>query len=331
MKFSVGDRIRIKRSGEEGFVVAFIGSNMAEVQIDQTVFPIYLDEIEHPYLHWFTQKKKNTNKKIIKEQIPTEKKESQQQPVATGVHLMFMPVFGMVDMEERVEQFKIFIINQTSYNIKFDYDARLKDTSLFAHTILLSSFSNTYLHYIDWEQMAEVPKMIWKIEEQSSKKFMPAADVLKIRSAKLFEHIKSLQENNLPTFQYTLIHEFLPFKEEQPPFELKSVVPKTFRKVHSMKELPKYELDLHIEQLRPDFKQLIPQEIINIQLAELQKYLLLAYVHQQDKMVIIHGIGKGILRQEVHRLLSEQDFVGRFESGLQAGYGYGATVVYFKY
>jgi dsDNA-specific endonuclease/ATPase MutS2 len=48
-------------------------------------------------------------------------------------------------------------------------------------------------------------------------------------------------------------------------------------------------------------------------------------------MVLIHGVGKGVLRSEVQRILKSNEFVHKLESGWQAGYGFGATIAYFKY
>lgn len=56
MKFSIGDDIVLKRTGEEGRVVAIISKTMVEVEVNGTAFPVYTEDVEHPYLKWFTQK-----------------------------------------------------------------------------------------------------------------------------------------------------------------------------------------------------------------------------------------------------------------------------------
>ena len=58
MKFSIGDKIVLKRTDEEGIVVGFIGKDMLEVEVNGTHFPVYMDEVDHPYLKWFTEKSK---------------------------------------------------------------------------------------------------------------------------------------------------------------------------------------------------------------------------------------------------------------------------------
>jgi dsDNA-specific endonuclease/ATPase MutS2 len=147
----------------------------------------------------------------------------------------------------------------------------------------------------------------------------------------LFEHINTLQQVNLATFQYTLVQDFAEKAIEKPKFSLSTVVPHTPKKVKSVQDIPKYELDLHIEHLIDNYKGLNNAEMLQIQLNFLERYLTVAFRNKQDKMVIIHGVGKGVLRTEVIKILKANQFVEKTESGWQAGYGFGATIAYFKY
>ena len=58
MKFSIGDLVRIKKTGEEGIIKSIIDDSMYEVEINNIQFPAHKDELEHPYLNWFLKKKK---------------------------------------------------------------------------------------------------------------------------------------------------------------------------------------------------------------------------------------------------------------------------------
>lgn len=332
MKFSVGDKMLIKKTGEEGVVVALIDQQMVEVLVNGTSFPIYIDEIDHPYLRWFTQKNKsNQQKKVLREQIPVETLQTAPAKIATGMHLTFMPVYHTIDMEEQVERCKIFFVNHTHYTVELKYEVRTASGLLFSYQGVLQAFSDIYLHFIDWDIMQEIPRFEWRLKEVHSEQYAVHQDVLKIRSAKLFAYINQLMQHNLPTFQCTLLQEFAQKAQPKETFTLPSVVPKTPSKVRSIQDIPKYEIDLHIEQLVDQVKGLSNADMLHIQLAELERYLRIAVNNKQDKMVIIHGLGKGILRSEVQRILKEHPFVDRQESGWQAGYGFGATIAYFKY
>jgi hypothetical protein len=332
MKFSVGDKMLIKKTGEEGYVVSLIDKELIEVSVEGTIFPIYIDEIDHPYLRWFTQKNNDERKKkVLREQIPIEKLDEKKPKVASGIHLVFMPVFHIVEMEEQVERIKIFIINHSRYTVTFKYAVRLSERLLFSYQGLLQPFSDVYLHYIDWEYMQDIPRFEWQLEETLSSQYAIHQDVIKIKSSKLFEQISSLQASSTATFQYTLLQEFSIKEKVKEVFKLPSIIPHTPQKVRSIQDIPKYELDLHIEQLLADTKGLSNAEMVHIQLVALERYLDIAIKNRQDKMVVIHGVGKGVLRSEVHRILKENDFVKNIEAGWHAGYGFGATIVYFQY
>jgi hypothetical protein len=102
-------------------------------------------------------------------------------------------------------------------------------------------------------------------------------------------------------------------------------------KITSFTELPRYEVDLHIEQLIPDHKKLSNSEIMDIQLTALERYLHLAIMHRQERMVIIHGLGTGALKDAVHRLLKQMPDVKSYRNEWLGNYGFGATEVIFKY
>ena len=320
----------IRSSGEEGVVVALLDDQMAEVSVGGTVFPIYIDEIDHPYLYWFTKKNKE-QKRVLREQIPVERAEDKGVPAASGVHLTFIPVFQTIDMEERVEKVKIFLVNHTHYTLELDYKVRIGTGTIFSLPGVVQPFSDLYLHYIDWDLMQEIPRFEWRLREKLSDQYGAVQDVLKIRSAKLFEHLTQLLQHNLPSFRYTLLEEFPARGPEKKPVKTDIPVPKTQAAVKSMKDIPRYELDLHIEQLVEDTKGLSNTDILQIQIAELERYLRIATQNRQDRMVVIHGVGKGVLRAEVQKTLNAADFVARIESGWQSAYGFGATIVYFQY
>ena len=78
-------------------------------------------------------------------------------------------------------------------------------------------------------------------------------------------------------------------------------------------------------------KGLTNADIIKIQLNTLKHYLQLAIVHRQERMVVIHGLGKGKLREEVHAILKQTPEVTRFKNEWSGRYGFGATEVFFRY
>jgi dsDNA-specific endonuclease/ATPase MutS2 len=72
-------------------------------------------------------------------------------------------------------------------------------------------------------------------------------------------------------------------------------------------------------------------EIITLQLQAFEKYYDLALAHRQPSMVVIHGVGSGKLRDEIHELLRMKKEVKSFINQYDARYGYGATEIFFQY
>jgi dsDNA-specific endonuclease/ATPase MutS2 len=70
---------------------------------------------------------------------------------------------------------------------------------------------------------------------------------------------------------------------------------------------------------------------MNIQLKELERQLYLAIMHRQERMIIIHGLGTGALKDAVHRMLKQIPEVKRFSNEWIGNYGFGATEVVFAY
>ena len=93
---------------------------------------------------------------------------------------------------------------------------------------------------------------------------------------------------------------------------------------------PVAELDLHIEKLRDDYQFLSSSEILNIQTDHFKKALDAAIVHQMPDITFIHGTGNGILKHELHKLLSKHPKVQTFMDARKEKFGYGATKVILK-
>jgi len=330
MKFSTGDIIVIKRSGEEGHIVGFIGHDMAEIESGGTVFPVYLDEIDHPYLRWFTEKRKNTAGKSKAEQLPVEQQTEKGIRQPSGIHLVFFPEYTMADQEEQVRLIKIFLVNETAWTVKARYEVRIKDLLIFTHEVLLQPFSDLYLHYLDWEQMAEQPRFSWELRETVHAGYALVKDSLRIKAAKLFAEITTLQQENKASFRYTLLETFsLPeVAASTVPIQ---AIPPIKKRINSIKDIPRYEVDLHAESMGDNLQGLSNTEILELQLNELKRALRAAVNNMQDRLVIIHGIGKGILKEEVIRLLKADTAVSRIEPGWETGYGPGVTIAWLSY
>ena len=91
-----------------------------------------------------------------------------------------------------------------------------------------------------------------------------------------------------------------------------------------------WELDLHIESLIDSHKGMSNTEILNIQLKEMRSFFKKAQQKHVRKLVLIHGVGEGILKEEVRSFLAKQEGVEYFDADFRE-YGKGATTAEIRY
>lgn len=85
------------------------------------------------------------------------------------------------------------------------------------------------------------------------------------------------------------------------------------------------EIDLHIEKLKPKHQGLNNAQIIDIQIKAADRAISKAISLHRKKLILIHGKGKGVLKNEIRKLIKTQYELSYDD--LEDNYG--ATVVYF--
>jgi len=90
------------------------------------------------------------------------------------------------------------------------------------------------------------------------------------------------------------------------------------------------EVDLHTEKLIPDTNGMSAAEMLRFQLETFEKQLDLAIANNKTDITFIHGLGNGILKQELHKRLGKNPQVAFFSDAQKEKFGYGATLVSLK-
>jgi hypothetical protein len=86
------------------------------------------------------------------------------------------------------------------------------------------------------------------------------------------------------------------------------------------------EIDLHLEKLVENEERLTDGEKLTFQLDYFERMLNTAIRLRKRRLVVIHGVGEGVLREEVRKML--QYYEGcRFDDADPRRYGYGATAI----
>lgn len=86
------------------------------------------------------------------------------------------------------------------------------------------------------------------------------------------------------------------------------------------------EIDLHLHKLVDNERGLSAGEKLGYQLEYFERMLNTAIREKKRKLIVIHGIGEGVLREEVRKALQFYNGV-RFDDADPRRYGYGATEV----
>ncbi|GGD08147.1 Smr/MutS family protein [Hyunsoonleella pacifica] len=90
---------------------------------------------------------------------------------------------------------------------------------------------------------------------------------------------------------------------------------------------PAMEVDLHIHHLVKSSRGMTNFEMLNLQLDTARYQLEFAIKKRIQRIVFIHGVGEGVLREELATLFRRYDNIKYYDANFQK-YGVGATEVY---
>ncbi|GAP70932.1 hypothetical protein BA6E_125372 [Bacteroidales bacterium 6E] len=90
------------------------------------------------------------------------------------------------------------------------------------------------------------------------------------------------------------------------------------------------EVDLHIQELLDDNQNLEPKDILEIQMDRFRFEMESAIQNGTKRIVFIHGVGQGTLKNELRRELSNRYKKYDFQDASFRDYGYGATMVILR-
>ena len=342
MKYQVGDEILVLHSNEEGRIIEIMNDKMVMIEVRGVKFPAYMDQIDFPYFKRFTEKKlfpqKAAPQKIYVDQIPKEKVQKNDSKDEEGVWLNIIPKFSLDDFnDEVVDSLKIYLSNRNRVSYNFIYDQSFANESNFSIESTVAPFTDFYIHDIAFEDINDSPSFSidFSLTESHKKKADHFEAIVKIKPKQLFQKIEILKEDDKATISYPLFETY-PDKEEDNHIAI-DVLRNAGYKVYDVSKIKqniqqaRSVIDLHIEKIMDRHSHLSNAEILHFQIQEFEKWFELARLNHLPSMTIIHGVGKGKLKQEIHDLLKVKPGVKRFVNQYSDFYGYGATEVFFEY
>jgi hypothetical protein len=355
MKFQVGDKILVKQTLEEGEVLSVLPDNMAVVRVNKVSFPIDQNEIDHPYLYWFTNNKikPSTSSKKYIEQVPREKPKPKEVMGGYGMNLIFLPIYRTNTSDDIIEKVKIFLSNNQELDYAFSYRFKAKAGESFTIDSEIFAYNDFYIHDISYEDLATNPAFTITCAEIISNinsGLSQFDDTISLKPKKLMELLNEMLEKENAYFQVPLFNAapFVPETLDVKPYTAPAAAPrkKTFLEIPIIlpptkivdkkpEPIPAYlqnpgEIDLHIENLHDKSKEFAKGEILQLQLDAFQKALDNAILQGLPSLFVIHGVGKGLLKQKIHALLNQTKQVHSYVNEYDPKYGFGSTKVNFQ-
>jgi hypothetical protein len=337
MKYQPGDRIIVLLTEEEGKVVEIMNEKMVLIEVKGVKFPAYMDQIDFPYFKMFTEKIKAEKKKVFIDNVQKEGAKPRVKE-GNGIRLSFIPVFDKdIFDDDIVEKFKLYLVNQNETAYTFTYNLMIGGESDFQLKNTIEPLSDFYLHNVRFEDLSDSPRFEFEfaLKEPDKKKAPYFETSLKIKARQLFKKIEEIQLKNEPGFSYLLLEDY-PDRVEEEKVDLSKLGNAGYRvydagRIKQNLEPARSVVDLHIEKLTDSWKHLTNFEILSMQLKAFEKYYDLAVAHYQPSLTVIHGVGAGKLRDEIHDILKTKKEVSSFVNQYSNQFGYGATEIFFSY
>lgn len=359
MRISVGDKVEVFFTRDVGVVTRFLDQETAIVMIDDDEIPVFIGHLE--LLVSKNPKKKAPSKKPLNAKELKELKDhtvNQIKEMGLNTHLQNIPDNGIhlalqpyYHPDLTIDYFLIHLINDCGKAIQFTYEMWIKNYRYFDFSKTCASNETLILNDLKYDQLNDSPEFKFTCtyhnkesgqKVKHEKTVRPRAKMLRkdpVYSGKVDGNI----------YKWELVNQLLPNskkKTDKAKLEgnaAKKIEDKLLKEewaplVAAEKEKNKRTIndtirviDLHIEKLLKDYKHLPKKEMLRRQIDHFSKNLEEAIEKEEANMVVIHGVGKGRLKNEIFKVLREYYEVRTFRNDYNPLYGYGATEIFFEY
>lgn len=240
-------------------------------------------------------------------------------------------------------EIELYLVNDSNFKLLYHYSHFTNDVNISVKHGVVESNSKIVLESVDQNSLSELPEFGFQLiyfrdEEKSLNE--PVIKKFKVNPVKFYKestfqtnsffkknaYILQITKNILTTEIDKLTHDdfqkVVKEKEVESENILKPINPKRTADI--------VEIDLHINELIDTPGGLSNHEILEIQKEKVELEMKLAIKNRVQKIVFIHGVGQGVLKQEVINLLKAKFRKYYFQDASFKEYGYGATMVILR-
>ncbi len=331
MKHEIGDKVYIKSLKKEARILHYLGDQAYEVELENgEIIRSTAADMDYPYLYMFLKDKEKKQRKTIKKYAIPKREKSNAPRREQGLYLAFWPEYFSDDFDDLVEEVKLYFYNETSEELEFFYSFYTREESGFEIQKKVKAFEEFYLHSFSMEALSARPQFVLRLAPKGE---VLADTQLSLKPKKLYEKLNRLATENKPAYYDKICSSIFdiyvnPLKAEIDNLVIGSKVQKnSYQKI----EPAEGTIDLHTEALMPQGTgQMTSRQILEAQMDAMQSFLAQAIKDKTKKITVVHGIGQGVLKDQIHELLKGNSFVKKYRNDLHPKYGYGATEIWLK-
>ncbi|MCG6188930.1 Smr/MutS family protein [Maribellus maritimus] len=343
----IGDRVRFLNDVGGGVVTSFVNKTTVNVEGE--------DGFEIPYpvsqlvnLSEFEREEKGIEQEPAPERI-TESVKNEPEPQQTeGMKLAgktspdFYFCFVPDDSKNPLAgETHLVLVNDSNFTLLYRYSHYRDEKYKLITFGSVQPNSKVNLESIEQNDLTDLPDFVFQLlyfQDNEKELHQSVAKKFKVSPVKFYKE-KSFQPNvffrkNAMVLQITpnvLAVELDKLTDDDLQKVVKSKEKAEAPQAPSRKKSAEVvEVDLHIQELLDDASGLSNREMLEIQLEKVESEMNEAIRSHVKRIVFIHGLGQGVLKQEVAKLLKSRFSKYYFQDASFKEYGYGATMVILR-
>lgn len=346
MLFAVGTKVRMKHTGDKGVVTKLLGDGMLNVllQFDDMEIPVFEEDVikEEEYVEEYSKHFIKKGKQVRAKDIPApSKKIDYNIKNSLGVQIAFDPDY---DREGMVKQYKIFLLNDTTYDYLFSVYLERVSTVPKSFNGKLDATSVFLVDDLPYDSLNDNPSFTvdcWRMTTAGTEQ--KQTQTIKIKPKQFFKKVQVTPMLNRPVHLYILFNPANKATKKPKEDDLKVYTQKNTKitkkrkenyvayDAHDVREFANFvpELDLHLENSSSKTHKMNNADKLRLQLKNFDDFIAKAIRLGVHRVFVIHGIGKGKLRNEIASRLINLPEVQTFKNEYHPKYGWGATEVFF--
>lgn len=318
---NLGDKVRFLRSSGEGHIRKLNPDNTVDVEIeDGFIVPVLRTDVvvvAEEEGHIFT-----SNPQTKESPAKIQEKRTSSKTQSKGIFLALTPFNDEVHKTE--------IINLSGHDILFSVSEEIGSNYQGLARKELRHYESYQFGERKLSELKKWSPLLFQIITFSSELTsltLPLVKLINFNPASFFKSKKKHPVSGMEVFLFDLVQTGK--KVEISSDEILHSIEGKGKEVRSF-EKPSGIVDLHIEKLATDTREIHHEDILQIQMSAFEKNLENAIAGDLEEITFIHGTGNGILKNKIHKTLSGHKGVEYFKDALKEKFGYGATFVKLK-